>query len=88
MPHEFKLVLSYRSFLDYTAQCIDMYRECPRPNNIEKHDPEAFDEWMDMAKSYKASGEIIQFASEDEEWSAWMEYAMKAAMEGVEFNAE
>jgi len=88
VPHEFKLVLSYRAFLDYATQCVDMYRECPKPNNIERHDPEALDNWLDMARAYKSTGEIQQFITEEEEWSAWIDFAGKTAIEGVSFNAE
>jgi len=88
IPHEFKLVLSYRAFLDYVAQCSDMYRESPKPNNIDRHNPQSFDEWLDMARSYKSTGEIQQFITEEEEWDAWIRFAEQTAIEGVSFNAE
>ncbi len=75
-------------FLDYVSQTVEMFKECPQPTNIEKHDPEAFEEWLSMARKYKSSGEIQQFITEDEEWDAWIEYALKTIEEGVSFNAE
>lgn len=74
IPHEFKLVLTYRGFLDYVNQCVDMYKECPRPTKVEMHVEEMFSDWMDMARNYKTTGEIIQFVSDTEEWDSWLEY--------------
>lgn len=75
IPHEFKQVLTYRAFLDYVSQAVDIYKECPRPTVIEWHDEKFFEDWMLMARDYKGKGEIIQFVSDEDEWDAWLEYA-------------
>lgn len=63
-------------FLDHAREAIEIYRECPRPNNIELHDEEAFSEWIDMARAYKPDNRIIQFVSESDQWEAWYRYAV------------
>jgi len=73
--------LAYRSFLDYVAQVTSTYRECPRPTNIELHDEESFSDWVNMAQGYKSDGKFIQFVSDEEEWDAWYEYALKTIEE-------
>jgi len=76
VPHEFKSVISYRQFLDYTHQTVSMYHDVPGPTQVDLHDEEAFSEWLSMAKHYKSKGEIIQFVSDEDEWEAWIGYAM------------
>ena len=61
--------------MDYVAQAVDIYKDCPGPTNIERHDEYFFEDWLTMAKNFKSKGEVIQFVSDEDEWFSWFEYA-------------